>query len=71
MARLTVPIVTCVIGEGGSGGAIALGVANVVLMDLRGYSTNRKGCDYEVDLLLDQMPIARKSVRSSRPPLLT
>ena len=46
-------------------------VANVVLMDLRGYSTNRKGCDYEVDLLLDQMPIARKSVRSSRPPLLT
>src|SRR5260370_1343010 len=32
MARLTVPIVTCVIGEGGSGGAIALGVANVVLM---------------------------------------
>jgi acetyl-CoA carboxylase carboxyl transferase subunit alpha len=32
MARLTVPIVACVIGEGGSGGAIALGVANVVLM---------------------------------------
>ena len=32
MARLSVPIVTCVIGEGGSGGAIALGVANVVLM---------------------------------------
>ena len=32
MARLTVPIVACVIGEGGSGGALALGVANVVLM---------------------------------------
>ena len=32
MARLTVPIVACAIGEGGSGGAIALGVANVVLM---------------------------------------
>jgi acetyl-CoA carboxylase carboxyl transferase subunit alpha len=32
MARLTVPIVTCVIGEGGSGGALALGVANIVLM---------------------------------------
>lgn len=32
MARLTVPVVACAIGEGGSGGAIALGVANVVLM---------------------------------------
>ena len=32
MARLTVPSVACVIGEGGSGGALALGVANVVLM---------------------------------------
>ena len=32
MARATVPIVACVIGEGGSGGAIALGVANAVLM---------------------------------------
>ena len=32
MARATVPILACVIGEGGSGGAIALGVANVVLM---------------------------------------
>jgi acetyl-CoA carboxylase carboxyl transferase subunit alpha len=32
MARLTVPIIACVIGEGGSGGAMALGVANVVLM---------------------------------------
>ncbi len=32
MARLTVPIIACVIGEGGSGGALALGVANVVLM---------------------------------------
>jgi acetyl-CoA carboxylase carboxyl transferase subunit alpha len=32
MARLTVPVIACAIGEGGSGGAIALGVANVVLM---------------------------------------
>ena len=32
MARLPVPIITCVIGEGGSGGALALGVGNVVLM---------------------------------------
>jgi acetyl-CoA carboxylase carboxyl transferase subunit alpha len=32
MARLGVPIISVVIGEGGSGGALALGVANKVLM---------------------------------------
>ncbi|MGQ0508773.1 MAG: carboxyl transferase domain-containing protein, partial [Myxococcaceae bacterium] len=32
MSRLEVPIVTAVIGEGGSGGALAIGVANRVLM---------------------------------------
>ncbi len=32
MARLEVPVVSCVIGEGGSGGAIAIGVGNVILM---------------------------------------
>ncbi|HLX36556.1 MAG TPA: acetyl-CoA carboxylase carboxyltransferase subunit alpha [Candidatus Binataceae bacterium] len=32
MARLEVPSIAVVIGEGGSGGAIALGVANVVLI---------------------------------------
>ena len=32
MARLTVPVVAVVIGEGGSGGALALGVADRVLM---------------------------------------
>ncbi len=32
MSRLTVPIVSIVIGEGGSGGALALGVADRVLM---------------------------------------
>jgi len=32
MARLTVPSVACVIGEGGSGGAIALALADRVLM---------------------------------------
>jgi len=32
MARLTVPSVACVIGEGGSGGALALGVSNAVLI---------------------------------------
>jgi acetyl-CoA carboxylase carboxyl transferase subunit alpha len=32
MSRLTVPVVAVVTGEGGSGGALALGVANRVLM---------------------------------------
>jgi acetyl-CoA carboxylase carboxyl transferase subunit alpha len=32
MSRLTVPIVSVVIGEGGSGGALALGVADQILM---------------------------------------
>jgi acetyl-CoA carboxylase carboxyl transferase subunit alpha len=32
MARLRVPVIACVIGEGGSGGALALGVADRVLM---------------------------------------
>jgi acetyl-CoA carboxylase carboxyl transferase subunit alpha len=32
MARLTVPVVATVIGEGGSGGALALAVADRVLM---------------------------------------
>ena len=32
MARLTVPVLVVCIGEGGSGGALALGVGNIVLM---------------------------------------
>jgi acetyl-CoA carboxylase carboxyl transferase subunit alpha len=32
MARLTVPLVTCIIGEGNSGGAIAIGLVDRVLM---------------------------------------
>jgi acetyl-CoA carboxylase alpha subunit len=32
MSRLTVPITACIIGEGGSGGAIATGLADRVLM---------------------------------------
>src|SRR5271169_6872234 len=32
MSRLEVPVISVCIGEGGSGGALALGVANIVLM---------------------------------------
>jgi acetyl-CoA carboxylase carboxyl transferase subunit alpha len=37
MARLTVPIVSCVIGEGNSGGAIAIGLADRILMQENSY----------------------------------
>lgn len=32
MATLTVPVISCVVGEGGSGGALGIGVANRILM---------------------------------------
>lgn len=37
MSRLTAPIITVVIGEGGSGGALALGVGNLVYMLANAY----------------------------------
>lgn len=46
MTTLTVPVVTTIIGEGGSGGALALAVANEVLINERGvYSViSPEGC---------------------------
>jgi acetyl-CoA carboxylase carboxyl transferase subunit alpha len=46
MSRMNVPIIACVIGEGESGGALALGVANRVLMQENGcYSViTPEGC---------------------------
>ncbi len=32
MARLEVPVIVCIIGEGGSGGALGIGIGNCVLM---------------------------------------
>ncbi len=32
MAKIEAPVIACVVGEGGSGGALALGVANAILM---------------------------------------
>jgi acetyl-CoA carboxylase carboxyl transferase subunit alpha len=32
MARMTVPLVTCIVGEGNSGGAIAIGLVDRILM---------------------------------------
>ena len=46
MARLTVPLVTCIIGEGNSGGAIAIGLVDRVLMQENAmYSViSQEGC---------------------------
>lgn len=46
MAGLTVPVITAIIGEGGSGGALALGVANrVLVMEFSYYSViSPEGC---------------------------
>lgn len=33
--------------------------SNAVLMDLRGYSEERQGCEYEVDFLFDVVPVER------------
>src|SRR6185312_12973003 len=46
MARVGVPIVATIIGEGGSGGALALGVANrVLVMEFGCYSViSPEGC---------------------------
>jgi hypothetical protein len=33
--------------------------SQVLLMDLRGFSSARKGCEYEVDFLLDAVPLER------------
>ena len=33
--------------------------ADIVLMDLRGYTPERQGCEYEVDFLFDKAPIDR------------
>jgi acetyl-CoA carboxylase carboxyl transferase subunit alpha len=46
MFKLGVPIITCVLGEGGSGGALAIGVGNrVLMMQLATYSViSPEGC---------------------------
>jgi acetyl-CoA carboxylase carboxyl transferase subunit alpha len=46
MARLPVPIVCAVIGEGGSGGALALGVADrIIMLEYSTYSViSPEGC---------------------------
>ena len=62
MARLEVPTVACVIGEGGSGGAIAIALADRVLMQENAiYSViSPEGCARD--------PLARRRRGAERPP---
>ncbi|MGC9974296.1 MAG: acetyl-CoA carboxylase carboxyltransferase subunit alpha [Gaiellaceae bacterium] len=66
MARLTVPTVACVIGEGGSGGAIAFALANRVLMQQFAiYSViSPEGC---ASILWRDASQARKAAAAFRP----
>lgn len=66
MARLTVPTVTCVIGEGGSGGAIAIALADRVLMQENAiYSViSPEGC---ASILWRDAGQAKKAAAAFRP----
>ncbi|HZD86408.1 MAG TPA: acetyl-CoA carboxylase carboxyltransferase subunit alpha [Gaiellaceae bacterium] len=66
MARLTVPAVACVIGEGGSGGAIAIALADRVLMQENSiYSViSPEGC---ASILWRDAGQAKKAAAAFRP----
>jgi acetyl-CoA carboxylase carboxyl transferase subunit alpha len=66
MARLSVPTVACIIGEGGSGGAIAFALANRVLMQQYAiYSViSPEGC---ASILWRDAGQARKAAAAFRP----
>ena len=66
MARLSVPIVACVIGEGSSGGAVAIGLADRVLMQEHAIYVviSPEGC---ATILWRDMGEARKAATAFRP----
>jgi len=66
MSRLGVPIVTCVIGEGGSGGAIATALADRVLMQANSIYTviSPEGC---AAILWRDAGQAKKAAAAFRP----
>ncbi len=72
MSRVGVPIVTTVIGEGGSGGALALGVANrVLVLEFSYYSViSPEGCAAILWKSTDQAPEAAERLKITAPHLL-
>ena len=69
MARLKIPVVSCIIGEGGSGGAIAIALADRVLMQQNAiYSViSPEGC---AAILWRDAAEARKAAASFKPDAL-
>jgi acetyl-CoA carboxylase carboxyl transferase subunit alpha len=72
MSRVGVPIVSTVIGEGGSGGALALGVANrVLVLEFSYYSViSPEGCAAILWKSPDQAPEAAERLKITAPHLL-
>ncbi len=72
MAKVGVPIVTTVIGEGGSGGALALGVANrVLVLEFSYYSViTPEGCAAILWKRADMAPEAAARLKITAPELL-
>jgi acetyl-CoA carboxylase carboxyl transferase subunit beta len=73
MSRLPVPAVTLVTGEGGSGGALALAVADRVLMMENSYYSviSPEGCSTILFKDASAAPRAAKALRITSPELLT
>jgi acetyl-CoA carboxylase carboxyl transferase subunit alpha len=72
MSRMTVPIISTVIGEGGSGGALALGVANrVLVLEFSYYSViTPEGCAAILWKSGDLAPEAAARLKITAPHLL-
>lgn len=72
MAKLRVPVVSIVLGEGGSGGALALGMANRVLMlEYAIYSViSPEGCASILWKDAAQAPLAAEALKLTAPHLL-
>jgi acetyl-CoA carboxylase carboxyl transferase subunit alpha len=72
MAKLEVPVVAVVIGEGGSGGALALGVADrVMMMENANYSViSPEGCASILWKDSSQAPKAAEALKLTAPRLL-
>jgi acetyl-CoA carboxylase carboxyl transferase subunit alpha len=72
MARLPVPVVCCVIGEGGSGGALAIGVGDrLLMMENAWYSViSPEGCASILYRDAAKAPEAAQSLKLTAPDLL-
>jgi acetyl-CoA carboxylase carboxyl transferase subunit alpha len=67
MSRLSVPIIVVVVGEGGSGGALALGVGNrIYMMENAGYSViSPESC--AAIIYRDSAPLCRSLAKARTP----